>query len=420
MNEALGVGLVVLLMCSIGLAVAYNRLRRSYDLSLSDRDGYLAVIERSNDALFVIDLAQGRILRSNAKAAELLGRSQDELTRLTIFELHPPEFVHRSADRIADAWERKGLVYEDIPLMDAPGNVVAVESSANVTVYKGRAAIILFVRDIRDRLALKRDLAKQQALVHEQNQQLLSSIRYAQRIQRAVLPEPEMLQQLVPSSFILFRPRDIVSGDLYWFAEQDGKVVVCAADCTGHGVPGALLSLIGASLFGDMVIDRACTDPAQILEGARSGMIQALNREEHSTGYHDGMNAAVVTLDRVNARAHYSGGFAPLYLVRGGEVIEYKGDRMPVGPHAGDMVPFVSHRIDLLPGDRLFVFSDGLQDQFGGPEGRKLRSVGLKSWITATAHLAMDDQHQAISDRFRLWKGRNEQVDDVLLIGLEI
>lgn len=412
------VGLIALLTAL--LVLAYERLQRRATRTAAERDSYLNVLENSNDALFVIDFVNGRILQVNAKAAQMLGHSTEQLVGRTIFQLHPPEHLHRSAERIADAWERKGLVYEDIPLVSASGEVIAVESSARVTSYGGGPAIILFARDIRERLTLQERVAAQQSLVRAQNEQLVASIRYAQRIQRAVLPEVASLQDIVPESFILFRPRDIVSGDLHWFAERDGQLVITAADCTGHGVPGALLSLIGAALFEEMVITKGIRDPGAALDGVRTGMIQALSKQDGSMEQQDGMNASLVVLDRERRRASYAGGHAPLYVVRQGTLLEFKGDRMPIGPYPGELRSFTSSEVDLEPGDRLFLFSDGLQDQFGGADGRKLRSSGLKQWLVETSSLPIDDQYQAISDRFRAWKGDLEQVDDVLLIGLEV
>ena len=409
---------VLLLLAAIGISLAYNRLQGSHAESVHDRDSFQGILEASNDALFVINFVSGKIHLSNTKASELLGFSVGELTKLTIFDLHPKEFLHRSADRIADAWEQKGNVYTDIPLLSTTSEVIPVESSTRVTTYKGEPAVILYARDIRERLMLQNAVEEQQAMVRDQNHQLLSSIRYAQRIQRAVLPEAERLQTLLPESFILFRPRDIVSGDLYWFAEQDGAVVLAAADCTGHGVPGALLSLIGASLFQEVVIERKLKGTGSMLDAARTGMIQALSKDGNT--HSDGMNAAVLRYDPVSKLVSYSGGYAPLYVVRNGTLIEHKGDRMPVGPTPGEMKAFSSLELQLLKGDRLFICSDGLQDQFGGPKGKKLKSSGLKEWLLQTADLTIDDQYQAISDRFRMWLGKGEQIDDVLLIGFEV
>ena len=410
---------VLLLMVAIGISVAYNRLQGVHSTAVHDRDSFLSILEASNDALFVINFVSGKIHLANAKASELIGIPTNELTTLTIFDLHPKEFLHRSADRIADAWEKKGNIYSDIPLLSSKAEVIPVESSTRVSSYQGEPAVILYARDIRERLKLQNAVEEQQTIAREQNIQLLSSIRYAQRIQRAVLPEAERLQTLLPESFILFRPKDIVSGDLYWFAEQDGAVVLVAADCTGHGVPGALLTLIGATLFNDVVLKKKVKDTGAILDAVRSGMIQALSKDGGEAG-HDGMNAAVLRYDPKTKYMYYSGGYAPLYVVRNGELTEHKGDRMPVGPHSGDLGSFSSGTIQLQLGDRLFICSDGLQDQFGGPQGKKLKSSGLKEWLVLTSTLTLDDQYQAISDNFRMWLGKGEQIDDVLLVGFEV
>lgn len=410
---------VLFLGSSVGLAFAYNRLRGEQQLAERDRESYLGVLESSNDALFVINFVNGKIHKANARAAQLLGYTSEELAERSIFELHPKEFLHLSADRIADAWEWKGLIYEDIPLVHKDGTIIPVESSVKVSSYRGRPAIILFARDIRERLALRAEVEAQQTVVREQNRELVAGIRYAQRIQRAVLPDAERLQDHFPESFILFRARDIVSGDLYWFGERDGRVVVAAADCTGHGVPGALLSLIGASLFQEMVMEKGNLDPAMILDGARDGMIAALGRNDESD-QRDGMNVGLVTIDRAASTLAYAGAYGPLYIIRQGELIEHKGDRMPIGLHAGTITPFQRVEIALEPGDRIYLFSDGMPDQFGGPDGKKLRSAGLKRWLLETATLPMDEQHQALSDRFRMWKGEEDQVDDVLLIGIAV
>ena len=404
---------------SVGLSVAYNRLQARHARSERDRSSYLEVLEGSNDALFVINFVNGRIYQANQRAADLLGYTRSELARLSIFELHPKSLLQLSSMRIADAWERKGSIYQDIPLLTSNGEEVAVECSTRVTSYNGHPAVVLFARDIRERLALERKVTEQQAVVQEQNRELVSSIRYAQRIQRAVLPGPDRLQEIFPSSFILFRPRDIVSGDLYWFGERDGRTVVVAADCTGHGVPGALLSLIATSVLDESVREKGITDPARILDAAREGMVQALSRSEGGSDQRDGMNAAVVAIDAQRRSLVYAGAFGPLYVVRNGELIERKGDRMPIG-HSEEVRSFTATEVPLQAGDRVFLFSDGLQDQFGGPEGKKLKSSGLKQWLLSTSALPIDDQYQALSDRFRMWKGALEQVDDVLLIGIEV
>lgn len=416
---ALGAIPVALLIAAAGLARAYNRLQERHRRSERDRSSYLEVLEGSNDALFVINFVNGRIHQANERAARMLGYAREELEELTIFALHRKEDLQRSARRIADAWEHGGHVYDDIPLVRRDGAMIPVESSTRVTSYNGRPAIILYARDITERLALRAQVEEQQAVVARQNADLLSSIRYARRIQRAVLPEPQRLQELFPESFILHRPRDIVSGDLCWFAEAQGRIVVAVADCTGHGVPGALLSLIGASLLQEVVAEQGQVEPGAVLDALRDGFVQMLNRHEEAD-QRDGMNLGLAVIDPQRMTLDFAGAFHPLWLVRSGALIELKGDRMPIGAFAGEQRPFTTARLPLERGDRIHLFSDGLADQFGGPQGKKLRSAGLRQWLLETAALSIDDQHQALSDRFRLWKGHQEQVDDVLLVGIQV
>lgn len=415
----LGGSAALFLAASVALAVLYNRQHARNQVVERDRNGFLEILESTNDALFVINFVNGRIHQANESAARLLGYTRAQLAGLTIFDLHPSEFLEQSASRVADAWEQQGSIFDDIPMLNAHGERIPVECSTRVTSYSGSPAIVLFARDTRERLALRQKIEAQQAVVREQNQELVASIRYAERIQRAVLPQAEKLTDLFPESFVLFRPRDIVSGDLYWVAEKEGKVVLAAADCTGHGVPGALLSLIGISVLEEMVHEKGLYEPAKILDGARQRIITTLSRNEEGADRREGMNAGVITVDQRTGTLNYAGAFSPLYIIRRRQLIEHKGDRMPVGRHEAAITPFDQVEMTLEPGDRIFLFSDGLPDQFGGPQGKKLRTAGLKQWLLETCDLSMDEQHQGLSDRFRMWKGEEDQVDDVLLIGVE-
>ena len=171
---------VLLLMVAIGISVAYNRLQGVHSTAVHDRDSFLSILEASNDALFVINFVSGKIHLANAKASELIGIPTNELTTLTIFDLHPKEFLHRSADRIADAWEKKGNIYSDIPLLSSKAEVIPVESSTRVSSYQGEPAVILYARDIRERLKLQNAVEEQQTIVREQNIQLLSLIHISE------------------------------------------------------------------------------------------------------------------------------------------------------------------------------------------------------------------------------------------------
>jgi serine phosphatase RsbU (regulator of sigma subunit) len=159
-------------------------------------------------------------------------------------------------------------------------------------------------------------------------------------------------------------------------------------------------------------------EPAAILDALREGFMQVLNRNEGAS-HRDGMNVSVAALDAGHATLRFAGAYHPLYLLRDGAITELKGDRMPIGIHEGEVAPFTQQEVALLPGDRIYLFSDGITDQFGGAAGKKLRGAGFRQWLLDTASLSMEEQHQALSDRFRIWKGEEEQVDDVLLIGIQ-
>ena len=412
------VGICLFAGCVI-LYLALRRTTRQTARDAAERSTYRDLVEHGNDAILVIDLADGRILLANGKAAELLGYSKEALAKRTIFDLHDRADLQRSATRMADAWQQGGLVYEDIPFVTADGTSLPVECSTKVMRYGVRSAILLHARDIRERLALQRRLAAEQAAVKERDERLQASLHYAHRIQTALLPAGDRPSTVFAESFIISRPKDIVSGDFHWFAQVGDTSIVVAADCTGHGVPGALLSMIGITLFQEAVLTEGITDPGKILDRVRQGVIHKLNGNGTEATTQDGTNAAVICVDSRTSELSYAGGFAPLFLVREGTLVQYKGDRMPIGPQERGTRPFNTECFTLLSGDRLFIGSDGYQDQFGGPQGRKLMSSRLMNWLVETSTLPMDVQSRALQDRFNQWKGLLDQVDDVLLIGLQ-
>ena len=218
---------------------------------------------------------------------------------------------------------------------------------------------------------LNAKVSAQQALVHQQNADLLSSIGYAERIQQAVPPSGDALQELIPGSFVLHRPKDIVSGAMHWSGERGGRLVLIAADRTGRGVPGALPTLIGASIFQELFHERGLSRPGELLANACTALASALGTDEEEAFPQDGMNVAVVPLHREARKLTHACAFAPLLLIRHGELPAFKGDRMPVGHASGEVKVFEQVEVELLSVDQNFPFSDGIEDQFGGPNGKR-------------------------------------------------
>jgi PAS domain S-box-containing protein len=413
---------LLLLAVAVGLAMAYSRLNSRVEQVEHDRDGHRQVVDQANDAVLVLDLVSGHIHRANPRAVQLLGHEQGGLQAKTIFDLHFPEDLDRSARRIADAWAAGGLVYDDIPFRSAAGDRLPMECSVKVGSYAGQPAIVLYARDIRERLRLQNEVAEKTALVEHQNAEMRSGLRYARGIQTGMLPSMGQLRGAFTDAFVIFRPRDIVSGDFYWSAQVGRHVVVAAADCTGHGVPGALLSMTGIALLQQVVVGRGFTDPAQVLGALRAELLRALVHQDGEAQLRDGMNMGLLCFDVESREVAYSGALCPLYVLRkdGVALEEVKGDRMPVGYAEGELAAFVAHTLALASGDRLFLASDGFADQFGGKLGKKLKTSGLKEWLVRTRFVSHAEQGRLLDIAFTEWMGANEQVDDVLLLGLEI
>lgn len=384
--------------------------------------GYKRLFDQAYDGAIVLDVANGRIHLANQRAADILGHSLDALTTKSIFDLHFAADLDRSSLRIADAWAGGGLVYDDIPFRTADGQRLPVECSVKVTEHAGRPSVVLYMRDIRERLRLQQEIAERNAMVELQNNEMLSGLRYAQGIQQAMLPALSQVRTAFTDAFILFKPRDIVSGDFYWCGQVGPKSILAVADCTGHGVPGALLSMTGITLLQQIVSGRGVTSPAQVLGMLRSGLLRSLAHQEGDSHVRDGMNIGIISYDRITRECEFSGALCPLYIVRanGGGLEEVKGDRLPVGYHEGIMRDFTPHLIALEPGDRLFLGSDGFADQFGGPQGRKLKTSGLKEMVVRSHGDNLCRQGRALEHGFLEWKGGLDQLDDVTLVGVQV
>ena len=256
--------------------------------------------------------------------------------------------------------------------------------------------------------------------IDEKNREITNSIKYASYIQEAILPHSEEIKWLEKNMFILFLPKDIVSGDFYWFTEKEGKIVVVAADCTGHGVPGALMSMLGVSLLEETVNRRNIVNANEILDNLRQGVIRSLKQSCTESKSKDGMDLSLIVIDKKTSRIQFAGANNSLYQVSKRELIEYKADKMPVGIHQKIDTPFTGNEIPVSSGDMFYLFSDGFQDQFGGPYGKKFMAKRMKELFVEIASLPLSTQKEILLNRHLEWKGNNEQVDDVLVIGIKI
>ena len=263
-------------------------------------------------------------------------------------------------------------------------------------------------------------LREQKAEIERKNRDITDSINYAKRIQSSILPPFEILDENFDESFIFFAPRDIVSGDFYWFHKFKGKYLICAADCTGHGVPGAFMSMIGTTLLNDIVKRDEINSPADILRQLDLE-IKILLQKNSSNTTRDGMEIALIEVDRKKSKVTISSAKRPVHLIINGKLVIHKGNRRSIGDSImEDDSDFTNIEYLLSPKDAVYTFSDGFPDQFGGPEGRKFMSVKVRKLIEEIHHEPMKEQLKIIRSQFYTWMGEKEQVDDVVFIGFRV
>lgn len=277
-----------------------------------------------------------------------------------------------------------------------------------------------FRKEVVLRKAAESQLKTAFVQLEEKNKEILDSITYAQRIQRALLASESLLKRNLNESFFLFQPKDIVSGDFYWATNAHGKFYLIIADSTGHGVPGAFMSLLNISYLNEAINEKGLKKTNEILQHVRSSLIQHLNLEGSKDGGNDGMDCILLCFDFANLHLEFSCANNPLLIVRDGKWIEFEADKIPVGKSIKNDLPFRLQSTELKSGDFIYAFTDGLADQFGGPKGKKLKYKVLCEHLLKNHHLNPVAQKELLMDLFKSWKGELEQVDDVLITGIKI
>jgi serine phosphatase RsbU (regulator of sigma subunit) len=263
-------------------------------------------------------------------------------------------------------------------------------------------------------------LKKQNLIIEEKNKNVTDSINYAKRLQNAILPPNESIRKVLNDYFILYQPKDIVSGDFYWVSEHGNKIIVAAVDCTGHGVPGALLSIVGHNAINKTVNELGITQPGQILDSMNSIIKKVLHQDEGSN-IKDGMDMALCTYDKTTGILEYAGANNPLYIISEKQLQIIKASKVTIGTIEEEIKnPPMNHSIQLKKGDCFYIFSDGYADQFGGPDNKKFKTSLLQNLLLSISDYTMEEQKKLILDRLKKWQGNNEQVDDILLMGVRI
>jgi serine phosphatase RsbU (regulator of sigma subunit) len=273
----------------------------------------------------------------------------------------------------------------------------------------------------KDELERQRDMVVQQNMfIEQQNRHITGSIAYAQLIQNAVLPPDAILQNCLGEYFVIFKPKEVVSGDFYWATRLEHIVVFAVADCTGHGVPGAFTSMLGLTLLKEIVLRQEVTSPGQALDTLRNALIESLQQRFSPGAQRDGLEIALCAFDTKTRQLQFSGANIGLLIVKpNNEIQKLKPSSQPVAAHY-NMKPFTTMSVQLEANDVLYIATDGFQDQFGGPQKKKFMSKNLHSLLLSVAQKPMREQKQILEHTFDNWKGNVEQIDDVTILGLKL
>lgn len=267
-------------------------------------------------------------------------------------------------------------------------------------------------------IALSR-IETQRADLENKNNSIMDSLIYAQRIQEALLPSEEYFRRHFKESFILYKPKDIISGDFYWIGEKENKIFIVAADCTGHGVPGALMSMIGHNLLDKIINVDNVHQPSKVLDIMSRGLEKTFSREKNvGSIIRDGMDIGLCVVDKPKRRVEFAGAFFPLYIVRDNRLLDIKGDKYPLGMTPPDTL-YTNNEIDLFENDMMYLFSDGYVDQFGGVENKKFMYRRFRYLLMNIHQFPVEDQKLILEENIRTWMGNVPQIDDILVMGFK-
>lgn len=428
---------IILIVAALAFAVlavyallSRNTMKKEFNTFGKKIDNYQSIIDQANDAMLVIDIVEGRILQNNPSAAAMLGYSREELVKKSLFDLHPKEDLEKSSSIVADVWEKGGLIYKDIPFVCKDGSLLAVECSAKVAPFAGRPAIVIYARDIRERLRLEAEVKEQSNIIEQKNKDITDSITYAKRIQEAILPTEAEMKEFFPDHFVLYLPKDIVSGDFYWCTgvtttPDSGNArrlsVIAAVDCTGHGVPGAFMSIVGYTILNQTIREKNVNSSGEALDYLNREVIKTLKQKaDDDWSVKDGMDLGLAAVDWTSMEVEFAGANNPLYHIRNGVLTEVNGNKQPIGAYTLELKKFDNNRIKLEKGDMVYLLTDGYADQFGGEKGKKFRYKQLKELLCRISALPVEEQRRELHDTFFRWKGTHDQTDDVCIIGVRI
>ena len=385
----------------------------------------LSIVARETYNSVMIMDSQGEIEWVNEGFTRLFGYSLEEYKMVkgkTLYEVSGHTNIRELVKKCSE--EKTSLIYESVNFSKDNKSYYIQSTLTPITDENGKLKkIVVIDTDITES-------KKNEEIIKEKNRDITDSITYAKNIQEAILPQKTFIYNSFPEAFVLFKPKDIVSGDFYWFNHvknsqtenlpvNDFKVVA-AVDCTGHGVPGAFMSMIGNDLLNQIIIENKNIDPGKILSLLNDGIHRALKQNEKAKHLRDGMDLCLCCLDTSCNELSFAGAVRPLWILRNNELIEIKGDRYSIGGFTDPGSPFTTHKVLLNPGDCVYLFSDGFADQLGGKNNKKLLTKNFKSHLISIQSVPLREQEQLLLQFFDDWKGKEVQTDDCMVIGFKV
>ncbi len=368
--------------------------------------------------------AQKRSINALVREREKKQEELDEQNRIYEQKHREVEELQKKEDRINAVLERKEKILKgkELTIREQLGEIQSHKYIIYVMAIFLAVAITLgyfIYRNYKAKVEANKIIQEQKALVEEKNQKITDSITYAKRLQSAILPSDKIVQSYLDQSFIYYQPKDIVAGDFYWMDQSAGKIIFAAADCTGHGVPGAFVSIVCHNALNRSVREFGLSEPAKILDKTREIVVGQF--EESDENVKDGMDISLCVYDIKRKKLEFAGANNRLFLVKKGKdglVIEdIKGDKQPIGQF-DHPTPFTNHQIDMKPGDTVYLSTDGFPDQFGGPKGKKYMYKRFKELLMGLYDNPMDAQQNLLRMAFESWRGDEEQLDDVCVLGM--
>jgi len=381
----------------------------------------LSLVASKTDNSVIIANADGEIEWVNDGFTRMLGMTYEEFSNEYGHNLFKTSLNPRLREQLQGAIKEKRSIIYSTKTATRDGRVIWIQTTMT-PIFAANGDLSRYIAIDAEITKIK--LAEEE--ISRQKQKITDSIFYAKKIQEAVLPPDDYLKQLFPDNFILFKPKDIVSGDFYWTTHKGDKFLIAAADCTGHGVPGGFMSMLGMTFLNEIVgqLREEDISAGKILTMLRQSVKKSLRQTGKEGEAKDGMDISLCVIDRKTLQMQFSGANNPLLIIRDYgeeiEVINVKPDEMPIGIYFNEKLQFTNHKIQLQKGDLCYLYSDGYADQFGGKTGRKFMSKRFKNMLAAHCDKSLKNQKVVIENAFEKWKGENRQIDDVLVIGIRI